>query len=86
MLGRIASALEIEPGQILDFNEELIFNSYHQQGGNANVYIVQEFSDRMSKSYEQTIDALKTENQFLKEQIVLLMELLKKDSNSPNTN
>lgn len=66
-LNEISKILDIEPSEILGFDEKQVFNNCKQDGniGINNIY----YSEKLSQQYEETICSLK-------EQIVLLKKIL----------
>ena len=64
-LTRISEILGLSPEEITSFNEQMIFNFMHNQTGNG--FVVQKgLSDNEKRLYEDQIQTLKDEIQYLK--------------------
>jgi len=74
-LTKIAEVLGIAPEEIMTFNEQMIFNVMHNQTGNGFV-VNKGISDNEKKLYEDQINQLKEEVNYLKK---VLDKLLKSD-------
>jgi transcriptional regulator with XRE-family HTH domain len=64
-LTKIAEILGIAPEEIMTFNEQMIFNVMHNQTGNGFV-VNKGISDNEKKLYEDQINQLKEEVNYLK--------------------
>jgi transcriptional regulator with XRE-family HTH domain len=64
-LTKIAQVLGMSPEEIMTFNEQMIFNVMHNQTGNGFV-INKGFTENEKKLYEDQIDHLKEEINYLK--------------------
>lgn len=71
----IATIFEIEPMQLLGFDEQHIFNNKNQQGGNAASVLINTVSEKEREQYEKRIAHLEGEILFLRNQ---MEELLKR--------
>lgn len=71
-LKSIADVLQVEPLELIDSESSPVFNSYHQKGGNANIFV--SFSEKEKELYENRIKHLEAE-------VIFLQELLKKLKN-----
>ncbi|WKN40732.1 helix-turn-helix domain-containing protein [Tunicatimonas pelagia] len=65
-LEKIAKVLEVAPGDILNFDENQVFNStFNNHGG--NIMIMKDSFEQMKAQYEARIKELKEEVAFLRE-------------------
>jgi transcriptional regulator with XRE-family HTH domain len=63
-LTKISEVLEIPLDEIISFHENMIFNVSHNQTGNG--YVVNKgISDKQEKLYQDQIDLLKSQNEYL---------------------
>ncbi len=65
-LQAISKILEVDPMELIDKEEMPIFNNFHQQGGNANIY-VQALSEKEKKLYDDRLKHLESEILFLRD-------------------
>ncbi len=72
-LQEISKILDVDPMELIDTEDMPVFNSFQQQGGNANIY-VQALSDKEKKLYDDRIKHLESEILFLRD----LLDKLKK--------
>ncbi len=72
-LAEIAKILEVDPLELISFDEKNIFNNKDQKGGNAANIFIQAYSEKERQLYEDRIKQLEEENKFLR-------ELLKKEN------
>ncbi|MBU6158570.1 MAG: helix-turn-helix domain-containing protein [Bacteroidetes bacterium] len=71
-LTRISEILGMSPDEIASFNEQMIFNVMHNQTGNG--FVVQKgLSDNEKRLYEDQIQTLKEEVQYLKKVVDSLL-------------
>lgn len=77
-LNKIAEILEINPDDLLSFEESLSFRNKNHKGGN-QIY-VNLYPEKLAEVYEARIKDLKEENSNLKEQISFFKKLINKQS------
>ncbi len=65
-LQTISKVLEVDPLDLLETEDMPVFNSFHQQGGNANIYL-QALSEKEKKLYDDRIKHLEAEIVFLQD-------------------
>lgn len=56
-LNEISAILEVQPMEVLEFNDKKIFNINHSTGNNGYNNII--YSEKLIQQYEETIQALK---------------------------
>ena len=63
-LNEISAILEVQPMEVLGFDDKKIFNISHSTGNNGYNNIL--YPDRLIQQYEETIQSLKEQIQLLK--------------------
>jgi len=63
----IAEVLDIDPVDLVSFDDSLIFNNCSQSGKANNIY--NNFPDELKQQYEQRINELRTEVNFLRDML-----------------
>jgi transcriptional regulator with XRE-family HTH domain len=66
MLERVAKVLDVDPLDILNFDEKFVFNIQEQKGSNSNGLIINNFSEKIQAMYEARIKGLEEEVAFLR--------------------
>lgn len=65
-LDKIAEILGVSAKEIVNFDEQMVFNVMHNQTGNGLVINQNPLPDEMKRLYEEQIQLLKDENAYLK--------------------
>jgi transcriptional regulator with XRE-family HTH domain len=64
---RLAKIFEVDPSDLLSFDENIIFNNTNQQGGNANVNtLINQLPEKLIEQYEARIKQLEEEVAYLR--------------------
>jgi transcriptional regulator with XRE-family HTH domain len=63
-LEQIAEILDLRPEDVIGFNESIVFNLINNKS--ANGLVINQVSKNEKRLYEEYIEALKSENKFLK--------------------
>jgi len=74
-LEKISEVLELKPEDIIRFNDSMVFNVMHNNDGNNEFVINNNFSDKERALYEERIASLE-------DQITFLKRLVEKEKNS----
>jgi transcriptional regulator with XRE-family HTH domain len=73
-LEKIASVLGMKPEELIAFNESMVFNVMHNQTGQGFVISNNAISDGERKLYDEQINLLKTEINYLKQLVEKLLK------------
>ena len=73
-LEKIASVLGMKPEELIAFNESMVFNVMHNQTGQGFVISNNAISDVERKLYDEQINLLKTEINYLKQLVEKLLK------------
>ncbi len=68
-IAAIATIFNMDPLQLLSFDENHVFNNNNQQGGNAASVLIQSMSEKERKLYEDRIKHLEEEVNFLRSKL-----------------
>jgi len=68
-IAAIAAIFNMDPLQLLSFDENHVFNNNNQQGGNAASVLIQSMSEKERKLYEDRIKHLEEEVIFLRSKL-----------------
>lgn len=71
-LNEISNALEVSPEDMLGFDVKKIFNNTNQQGGNATITLINQYSEKEREQYEKRILHLESEILFLRTQLEII--------------
>ncbi len=74
-LKSISKIFEVDPMELIDPDDMPVFNNYHQQGGNANIYM-QTLSENEKKLYDDRIKHLEAEVVFMQNLLEKLKHLI----------
>ena len=65
----VSKVLEIDPMDLLNFDDSHVFNNHDQKGGNACSVLIQSFSENEKALYQDRINHLENEILFLRNQL-----------------